>query len=59
MRQLFYGLAVLACPIGMGLVMRLMIRGQRGSAPSSHQQQVAQLRAELDQLKAERAESSR
>jgi hypothetical protein len=67
MIQLFYGLAALACPVGMGLMMWMMMRGNRNNAsgnagvapgvpaPLESQQQMAQLRAEIDQLKAERA----
>jgi hypothetical protein len=54
--SLLYALAVLACPVGMGAMMWMMMRGQRtGSGESGGQQQVSQLRAEIDQLKAERA----
>jgi hypothetical protein len=63
MQALLYGVAVLACPVGMGLMMWMMMRGQRTSGadtagakagePSS--QQVAALRAEIDQLKSDRA----
>jgi hypothetical protein len=62
MQAVFYGLAVLACPVGMGLMMWMMMRGQKknpdggGSSAqgSGSQQQVDQLRAEIDQLKADR-----
>lgn len=56
MESLLYGLAVLACPVGMGAMMWMMARGQRGGtkAPPGPDQ-VAQLRSEIDQLKAERA----
>jgi hypothetical protein len=50
---LFLGVAVLACPVGMGLMMWLMMRG--GQNKRGGEQQVAQLRAEIDELKADRA----
>jgi hypothetical protein len=64
MQQLFYSVAVLACPIGMGLMMWMMMRGQRnntaaGSGPPDDSGQVARLRAEIEQLKAERAKDAR
>jgi hypothetical protein len=57
MQALFLGVAVLACPIGMGLMMWLMMRGGRNKASgdTGGQHQVAQLRAEIDELKADRA----
>ncbi len=56
MQTLLYGLAVLACPVGMGAMMWMMMRGQRrGPDGTGGQQQVDQLRAEIDQLKTERA----
>ena len=59
MQSLFLGLAALACPVGMGLMMWMMMRGQRkspaeDSGGTGGGQQVAQLRAEIDQLKADR-----
>lgn len=65
MQSIFLGLAALACPVGMGLMMWMMMRGQNKPAggdgagndypglpdPSG---QVAALRAEIDQLKADR-----
>lgn len=55
MESLLYGLAVLACPVGMGAMMWMMMRGQRhDSGDAGGQQQVAQMRAEIDQLKIER-----
>ncbi len=62
MQAIFYGLAVLACPVGMGLMMWMMMRGQKknpdggdsSAQVSGSQQQVDQLRAEIDQLKADR-----
>ncbi|MDQ2706461.1 MAG: hypothetical protein M3Z25_01970 [Actinomycetota bacterium] len=65
MQQLFYGLAALACPVGMGLMMWMMMRSQRGETGSGASPaagggedragQIDALRAEIDQLKAERA----
>jgi hypothetical protein len=59
MQALLYGVAVLACPVGMGGMMWMMMRGQRntggGKAGDLSGLQVAALRAEIDQLKADRA----
>lgn len=56
MESLLYGLALLACPVGMGAMMWMMMRGQRaGSGTPKGPDQVAELRSEIDQLKAERA----
>jgi hypothetical protein len=66
MQAVFYGLAALACPIGMGLMMWMMMRGQRGGATQTgdgaapvnagdRAGDVAALRAEIEQLKADRA----
>lgn len=57
MESLLYGLAVLACPVGMGAMMWMMMRGQRGGTSSNPNgpDQVADLRSEIDQLKAEQA----
>lgn len=58
MQSLLLTLAVLACPVGMGAMMWMMMRGQHkdtGDTGGQGQQQVEQLRAEIDQLKAERA----
>jgi hypothetical protein len=60
MESVLLGIAVLACPVGMGLMMWLMGRRQgKGAdqtvASAGGQQQVEQLRAEIEQLKAERA----
>ena len=56
MSELFYLLALLACPVGMGAMMWWMSRGH-GSAPQpseDRQAELAGLRAEIDQLRAER-----
>ena len=58
MQTLFVGLAALACPVGMGAMMWMMMRGgnkNAGDTGGPGQQQVEQLRSEIDQLKAERA----
>ena len=65
MAALFYGVAVLACPIGMGLMMWMMMRGQRGgdsqakgATPAVGEDrfvEVAALRAEIEQLKVAQA----
>lgn len=57
MSELFYLLALLACPIGMGAMMWMMSRGH-GSQPQpveDKQAELAGLRAEVDLLRAERA----
>jgi hypothetical protein len=58
MQTLLVGLAALACPVGMGAMMWMMMRGgnkNAGDSSGQGQQQVEQLRSEIDQLKAERA----
>ena len=53
MEQLFYAMAVLACPLGMGLMMFFMMRpGHATSDASEGQDELTRLRAEVDQLKA-------
>ena len=56
MESLLFGIAVLACPVGMGAMMWMMMRSQRGadSSPKAPDR-VAELRSEIEQLKAERA----
>lgn len=54
MRDLIYLLAVLACPVGMGLMMLLMMRGGHSNQNSTAGgDEVALLRAEVEQLRAE------
>ncbi len=55
MESLLLTLALLACPAGMGLMMWMMMRGQGKGSGQGGQQEVAQLRTEIDQLKSERA----
>ena len=57
MSELFHLLALLACPVGMGAMMWMMSRGH-GSAPQpaeDKEAELAGLRAEIDQLRAERS----
>ena len=54
MSELFYGLALLACPVGMGAMMWIMMRGSK-SAPAPQQDtsgELTRMRAEIDQLRA-------
>ncbi len=46
-----YLLLVLACPVGMGLMMWLMMRGNKSAPSSGPDPEVARLRAELDELR--------
>jgi hypothetical protein len=58
MQSVLLGLAALVCPVGMGLMMWLMMREHGPSATSTAgatSQQVDELRAEIERLKAERA----
>ncbi len=60
MEQLFYALAVLACPVGMGLMMFFMMRrpSQSTLPTSAGQDELTRLRAEIDQLKAAQRDRS-
>lgn len=53
MESFLYAIALLACPVGMGLMMWMMMR--RGNGTDAKSAQMQQLRAEVEQLKAERA----
>jgi hypothetical protein len=60
MSDLIYLLAVLACPIGMGVMMLLMMRGNHGhKVEPSSDDEVARLRAEVEQFRAERSADPR
>lgn len=53
MQSLLYGVAVLACPVGLGVMMWVMMRRQPDDAGA--EQQLAALCAEIGILKADRA----
>lgn len=60
MEQIFFGLALLACPLGMGTMMWLMMRSNKkrsGDAVPTEASaaELAQLRADLDRLRAGQA----
>lgn len=52
MDQLLLAAAVLACPAGMGLMMWMMMRGNRTT--DAERQEITRLQAEIDRLKSER-----
>ncbi|MFD7477486.1 hypothetical protein ACFV8Z_36590 [Streptomyces sp. NPDC059837] len=58
MDKLLYLLPVLACPVGMGLMMWLMMRPKHGAqnptATDADRQELLRLRKEIDALRAER-----
>jgi hypothetical protein len=52
--ELFYSLAILACPVGMGLMMWFMMRGSKNApaAAPTDDTELTRMRAEIDQLRA-------
>jgi hypothetical protein len=54
-QTLLLTVGALACPIGMGVMMLMMGRGTRSDADTGAEAEVAQLRAEVEQLRSERA----
>lgn len=57
MGELFYTLVLLACPVGMGLMMWFMMRGNKSAdhdsgTASPTESELAALRQELDELRA-------
>jgi len=59
MEQLLYSLALLACPVGMGAMMWMMMRkpshqqgGPSQQGASGGSEELTRLRAEVDQLRA-------
>jgi hypothetical protein len=57
MQSLLAAAATLACPVGMGLMMWIMMRGHGRTHQTINpgSQQIEELRAEIGRLKAERA----
>lgn len=65
MPDLIYLLAVLACPVGMGVMMLVMMRGthsDRGNygnhGTRATSDEVAELRAEVERLRSQRSDDS-
>ncbi len=59
MPESLYALALLACPVGMGLMMWMMMRGGNKQQPTdaeatSKTAELTRMQAEIDQLQAER-----
>ncbi|WP_299168244.1 hypothetical protein [uncultured Arthrobacter sp.] len=55
MSEALYAFALLACPVGMGLMMWFMMRGSKSSPPQAkptEEAELVKLRAEVDQLRA-------
>ena len=64
MATVFYTLAVLACPVAMGLMMLMMMRGHNKSPTDraygpADRSELDALRAEIETLKADRAGDTR
>jgi hypothetical protein len=57
MQQLLYILPVLACPVGMGLMMWFMMRdhGKTQTGTPAQEQELATLRAQVEALRSEPA----
>jgi len=59
MAESLYALAFLACPVGMGLMMWMMMRGNKNQPDtdeaSMHKQaELSRMQAEIDQLRADK-----
>ncbi len=56
MPESLYALALLACPVGMGVMMWMMMRGQKAQPEAgdaaAKQAELARLQAQIDQLQA-------
>lgn len=53
MPDLIYLVAVLVCPITMGAMMLLMMRGNQSQSQHADPDEVARLRAEVNELRAQ------
>jgi hypothetical protein len=53
MESILIGVAVLACPVGMGLMMWFMAKGMRGDSKPAKGENVDDLRSEHQRLGAE------
>ncbi len=58
MSHIFYSLAILACPVGMGLMMWMMMRGNKQTAVppeavGAQRAELARLQAQIDSLRSE------
>lgn len=62
MSHLLYVVPALACPIAMGLMMWLMMRGHQSTEPrtptTTQGDEIARLRAEIDELRGRQAGAS-
>ncbi|WP_019484281.1 hypothetical protein [Arthrobacter sp. TB 23] len=61
MSEALYALALLACPVGMGLMMWFMMRGSKSSPAQEaplDEAELVKLRAEIDQLRAGQGDAS-
>jgi hypothetical protein len=59
MAESLYALAFLACPVGMGLMMWMMMRGNKNQtaaddASMGKQAELARMQAQIDQLRADK-----
>jgi hypothetical protein len=54
MPEMFYSLALLACPVGMGAMMWFMMRGgkHQPATPAIEDAELSRMRAEIDKLRA-------
>ena len=55
MSELFYALALLACPVAMGAMMWMMMRGGKSQPQADSAADLATMRAEIDRLRAQQS----